>query len=196
MRSLEELGYSKDRDPVQIDEIKRGLEKAISAEKNPQIVTSPYGSGKTVTIAILAFSLVKIVPDAKVMVAVLTKYEAERMKKELEQNGLSVGQCLTVDETRKPFEARVTIITHEMLAVFGNQGRQSELKEYYLFMDEDDRFSQKHPLGFKDSKLIMKSVKFFYGTSAHELTAEDKGEEGMDCPANTEFVVLERTGNT
>jgi len=64
--------------------------------------------------------LAKIDPKAKVLVAVLTKYEADRMKKKLEQNGLSVGQCLTVDETRKPFEARVTIINQEMLAVFGN----------------------------------------------------------------------------
>jgi hypothetical protein len=63
-------------------------------------------------------------------------------------------------------------------------------------MDEADRFSEKHRLGFKDSKFIMKSVKFFYGTSADELTAEDKREEGMDCPATTEYVVLERTGNT
>lgn len=35
MKALEELGYDKDRDPEQVREIKRGLQKALAAEKNP-----------------------------------------------------------------------------------------------------------------------------------------------------------------
>ena len=34
----------------------------------------------------------------------------------------------------------------------------------------------------------MKLVKFFYGTSADELTPEDKGPNGLDCPPETEFI--------
>lgn len=86
-------------------------------------------------------------------------------------------------------------MTHEMLAMFGKEGRQSELRDFYLFMDEVDRFSEKHHLGYRDSRLIMKSVKYFYGTSADELTPEDKGEDGMDCPATTEYVTLKRVGD-
>lgn len=62
-------------------------------------------------------------------------------------------------------------------------------------MDEVDRFSEKHHLGYRDSRLIMKSAKYFYGTSADELTPEDKGEDGLDCPATTEYVTLKRTGD-
>ena len=35
MDSIEELGYDKDRKPEQVAEIKRGLKKALAAEKNP-----------------------------------------------------------------------------------------------------------------------------------------------------------------
>jgi hypothetical protein len=33
-------------------------------------------------------------------------------------------------------------------------------------VDEVDRFSELHPLGYLGSKEVMKLVKFFYGTSA------------------------------
>lgn len=91
MDALTELSYSTDRDPVQIREIKRALKKALEHEKCPQIVTSLYATGKTVSILTLAFSLTKIDDGARVLLAVLTKYEADRMKRELENRGLSVG---------------------------------------------------------------------------------------------------------
>ena len=36
----------------------------------------------------------------------------------------------------------------------------------------------------------MKSAQFFYGTSADEPSHEDKGGDGLGCPANTEYILM------
>ena len=85
MDSLTELGCDKDRDPDQVVQIKRGLWKALSAEKNPQIVNATWGSGKTVTITVIVFALSKLMPEAPILIALLSVSEAERMTELLEK---------------------------------------------------------------------------------------------------------------
>jgi hypothetical protein len=64
------------------------------------------------------------------------------------------------------------------------------LKDYYGYIDEIDRLSEQHPLGFKGAKELLKSFKHVYGTSADQLTEDDKGAEGLDCPVNTEYIFM------
>lgn len=80
MDALSDLGYDKDRKPEQVQEIKRGLTKALQTGKlTPQIVNSAWGSGKTVTITVIAFALSKLRPEAPILIALLNEAEAERM---------------------------------------------------------------------------------------------------------------------
>ena len=194
MVALEELGYDKDRKPEQVAEIKRGLKKALAAVKNPQIVNSAWGSGKTVTITVIAFALSKLMPEAPILIALLNEAEAERMTDSFEKQKLKVRKCLKGDDFAKGAfggkqqKIKITITIHKALAQLVYFGRPDVLKKFYSFIDEVDRFSELSPLGFRGSKDVMKLVKFFYGTSADELTPEDKGPNGLDCPPETEFI--------
>ena len=63
------------------------------------------------------------------------------------------------------------------------------LRGIICLVDEVDRCSELHDLGFKGAKEVMQIVKFFYGTSADPLTEDDK-VRGLDCPANTEYITM------
>ena len=189
MDALSELGYDKDRKPEQVQEIKRGLTKALQIGKlTPQIVNSAWGSGKTVTITVIAFALSKLMPEAPILIALLNEAEAERMAESFEQQKLKVRKCLKYEDFGKAAFGAITITIHKALAQFVYYGHSDELSQFYAFIDEVDRFSELSPLGFKGSKDVMKLVEFFYGTSADELTPEDKVPNGLDCPPETEFI--------
>lgn len=129
------------------------------------------------------------------------------MLESFEKQELKVRKCLKYEDFDKmPGSARpdhyantyqlakkqqvgaITITIHKALAQFVYYGHSDKLFQYYTFVDEVDRFSEHSPLGFKGSKDVMKLVHFFYGTSADELTPEDKGPNGLDCPPATEFI--------
>ena len=188
--ALMELGYDQDQKPEQVQEIKRGLAKA--RELTPQIVNSAWGSGKTVTITAIAFALSKLMPKAPILIALLNEAEADRMTESFEKQGLGVRKCLKYEEfatgALDEKEIKITITIHKALAQFVWLGHSDELSPFYTFIDEVDRFSEANALGFIGSKNVMKHVKFFYGTSADELTPEDKGPNGLDCPPETEFI--------
>ena len=181
----------------------------MAAEKNPQIVNSTWGSGKTVTITVIAFALSKIKPEAQVLVALLNEAEAERMTKLLERQKLPIKKCLCYEDLGTAPDAevaaasrqaissqpRISITIHKVLAQFVYYGKKQELNKFYTFVDEVDRFSEKNLLAFRGSKEVMKLVRFFYGTSADSLTPEDQGPEGLDCPEETEFTRLGEGGN-
>ena len=97
---------------------------------------------------------------------------------------------MSSQEFSKEADIKITITIHEALANFVYRGQKQYLKEYLVFIDEVDRFSEMHHLGFKGSKEVMSVVKYFYGTSADPLTEDDKGPNGLDCPDDTEYIKI------
>lgn len=184
---LTTLGYNRDRSCDQIAQLKTAVTEGLKNKPiPPQIVTSPYSTGKTVLAVSVACVLAKLKPAATIWLVALTDADAIQHHEFLKRKGID-AQVATVDEDfERRFASRMLCTTHWMVAKFADT-KASGL-DVHCIVDEVDRLSEceQNPLGFVGAKSIIPNVSFFYGVCADELTKAE--QEGLGCPPETRYV--------
>jgi len=85
------------------------------------------------------------------------------------------------------------VTDHDTLSDIGYKDKHNELAEFFVFVDEVDRFSNRHSLSFQGADQIMKASKFFYGISAEELADDDIMEGLKPYPGSYNYHSLSKT---